>query len=116
VHAFPNLKFESDQLPIQLLNLTTLNLAVDWSMAPSDSSETLASIGASADVVIDMFLDADPATSRSTTAPKYEVMVWMGQFGGANAIGSNSTTPPQTYKLNGTELYVPYRFTLQFIS
>jgi xyloglucan-specific endo-beta-1,4-glucanase len=102
VHAFPNVKLASTQLPIQLLNLTSLNFAVDWSMAPSDGSSSLSAIGASADVVIDMFLDPSRITASSTTKPKYEVMVWMGQYGYANAIGANLTKTPPTYKLNGT--------------
>jgi xyloglucan-specific endo-beta-1,4-glucanase len=103
VHAFPNVRLVSTQLPVQLLNLTSLNLAVDWSMTPSDGSSSLSAIGASADVVVDMFLDPSRITaSSSSTKPKYEVMVWMGQFGYANAIGANITKTPPTYELNGT--------------
>ncbi len=104
VHAFPNVKLFSDQLPIQLLNLTSFNFAVDWSMKPSDGSSSLPAIEASADVVIDVFLDPSRITSASTTKPKYEVMVWMGQFGWANAIGANNTKTPPTFNLNGTTL------------
>jgi xyloglucan-specific endo-beta-1,4-glucanase len=104
VHAFPNVKMASTQLPVQLLNLTSLNFAVDWTMAPSDGSSSLSSVGASADVVIDMFLDPSRITASSTTKPKYEVMVWMGQYGFANAIGANLTKTAPTYNLNGTTL------------
>jgi xyloglucan-specific endo-beta-1,4-glucanase len=105
VHAFPNVRLVSTQLPIQLLNLTSLNLAVDWSMTPSDGSSSLSAIETSADVVIDMFLDPSRITaSSSSTKPKYEVMVWMGQYGYANAIGANLTKTPPTHELNGTTL------------
>jgi len=108
VHAFPNVELYSAQLPVQLLNLSSLTFDVSWSMAPSDSSEgELSAIGpASADVVLDMFLDPNPALSSSTTSPEFEVMVWMGQYGFANPIGSNgstSTAPKGTYDLNGTQ-------------
>jgi xyloglucan-specific endo-beta-1,4-glucanase len=93
----------STQFPVPLLNLTKLNFGVDWTMAPSDGSSSLSAIQASADVVIDMFLDPSWVTAMSsTTKPKYEVMVWMGQYGYANAIGANLTKTPPTYKLNGT--------------
>ena len=96
----------STQFPVPLLNLTKLNFGVDWTMAPSDGSSSLSAIQASADVVIDMFLDPSWVTAMSsTTKPKYEVMVWMGQYGYANAIGANLTKTPPTYKLNGTTLY-----------
>jgi len=72
-------------------------------MAPSSGSGSLSSIQASADVVIDMFLDPSWVTAMSsTTKPMYEVMVWMGQYGYANAIGANLTKSPPTYQLNGT--------------
>jgi xyloglucan-specific endo-beta-1,4-glucanase len=106
VHAFPNIKLASTTFPVQLLNLTKLAVGVDWTMAPSDGSSSLSSIQASADVVIDMFLDPSWVTAMSsTTKPLYEVMVWMGQYGYANAIGANLTKTPPTYKLNGTTLY-----------
>jgi len=75
-------------------------------MVPSAGSSSLSSIQASADVVIDMFLDPSWVTAMSsTTKPMYEVMVWMGQYGYANAIGANLTKSPPTYQLNGTTLY-----------
>lgn len=103
VHAYPNVRLTSTQLPVQLLNLTSLNLAVDWSMAPSDGSSSLSAIETSADVVVDMFLDSSRITAASSsTKPKYEVMVWMGQYGYASAIGANLTKTPPTHQLNGT--------------
>jgi xyloglucan-specific endo-beta-1,4-glucanase len=105
VHAFPNVKMYSSQLPVQLKNLSSLNFEAEWSMAPSASSEgDLAAITASADVVMDMFLDPDMTKSQSTTLPEFEVMVWMGQYGFANPIGHNSTKAPATTKVNGTTL------------
>jgi hypothetical protein len=109
VHAFPNIRLESDQLPIQLSNLSALNIAVSWTMTATESSDgDLAAIDAGANVVVDMFLDPDPLTANSTTLPKYEVMVWMGAFGGKKPIGFNASIEnPPTYSMNGTDLYVP---------
>jgi xyloglucan-specific endo-beta-1,4-glucanase len=105
VHAFPNIKLESDLLPIQLSNLSALNIAVTWSMTAEDGQD-LAVVNAGADVVMDMFLDPDPVSANSTTLPKYEVMVWMGAYGGKKPIGFNSTLENlPTYSLNGTNLY-----------
>lgn len=105
VHAFPNVEMYSSQLPVQLKNLSSLNFEVEWSMAPSESSEgDLAAITASADVVLDMFLDPNESKSQSTTLPQFEVMVWMGQYGFANPIGHNTTTSPATTKVNGNTL------------
>jgi xyloglucan-specific endo-beta-1,4-glucanase len=74
-------------------------------MAPSDGSSSLSAIETSADVVVDMFLDPSRITAASSsTKPKYEVMVWMGQFGYASAIGANLTKTPPTHQLNGTTL------------
>ena len=105
VHAFPNVEMYSSQLPVQLNNLSSLNFEVEWSMAPSASSEgDLSALTASADVVMDMFLDPDSTKSQSTTLPEFEVMVWMGQYGFANPIGHNSTKAPATTQVNGTTL------------
>lgn len=52
-------------------------------MSPSSSKvQDLGAIDASANVVVDMFLDTDPITANSTTLPKYEVMIWLADFGG----------------------------------
>ncbi|KAE8444317.1 hypothetical protein EG329_000627 [Mollisiaceae sp. DMI_Dod_QoI] len=105
VHAFPNIKLQSDQLPLQLSNLSHLNISASWSMFPSSSSDvSLDAIDAAANVVVDMFLDQDPVTANSTTLPKYEVMIWIGAFGGKKPIGfSSKIKHPPTHSLNGTQ-------------
>lgn len=105
VHAFPNIQLESTLLPIQLSGLTSLNIGATWAMAASGGGvQTLASIDAGADVVVDMFMDLDPIKANSTTLPANEVMVWIGAFGGKMPIGFNaSITNLPTFTLNGTE-------------
>ncbi|KUJ13835.1 concanavalin A-like lectin/glucanase [Mollisia scopiformis] len=109
VHSFPNIKLQSDLLPIELSNLSHLNISASWSMNPSSSSvENLDTIDAAANVVVDMFLDTDPTTANSTTLPKYEVMIWIAAYGGKKPIGfSSSIKNPPTHSLNGT-IYTLY--------
>jgi len=106
VHAFPNIKLQSDLLPLQLSNLSHLNISAWWSTTPSSSSvEDLAAVDAAANVVVDMFLDLDAVAANSTTLPKYEVMIWMASYGGKKPIGfSSSIKNPPTHVLNGTQL------------
>jgi hypothetical protein len=98
---------DSDLLPISLSNLSALNIEVSWSItASADAGEDLAAIDATADVVVDMFLDLNPVRANSTTLPQYEVMVWMATFGGKTPIGFNSSIgKPPSYSVGGTELY-----------
>ncbi|KAF8859736.1 concanavalin A-like lectin/glucanase [Acephala macrosclerotiorum] len=105
VHAFPNIKLQSDLLPLQLSNLGQLNISASWSMAPSSNSvDNLDTIDAQANVVVDMFLDPNPVTANSTTLPKYEVMIWMAAYGGKKPIGfSSSIKYPPTHNLSETQ-------------
>lgn len=106
VHAFPNIKLQSDLLPLQLSNLGHLNISASWSMTPSSNSiDNLDAIDAQANVVVDMFLDPDSVTANSTTLPKYEVMIWMAAYGGKKPIGfSSSIKHPPTHNLSETQL------------
>ena len=107
VHAFPNINLDSSLLPLQLSSLSALNISATWSMAATRSSKSLTDVEASADVVVDMFLDPDPTRANSTTLPQYEVMVWIAAFDGRKPIGfSSSIKSPPTVTLNGTDLYV----------
>jgi len=109
VHSFPNINLNTKELPIQLSNLQALNVKASWTMEPSDpsKSQNLSAISASADVIVDMFFDPDRTTANSTTKPKYEVMVWLAEFGGKKPIGySSSIQNPGKQKVGNYELYV----------
>lgn len=43
-------------------------------------------------VAFDVFFDIDIERAVNTTAPRYEVMVWIGQFGSISPIGATETT------------------------
>lgn len=51
----------------------------------------LAPLNAKTNVAFDVFFDLDIVNATSTTAPKYEVMVWVGKYGPILPIGATST-------------------------
>lgn len=73
----------------------------------------LADIGTKANVAIDLFVDADPGNSTTTTKPKYEIMVWLGIFGGVNPLGYMNGSQA-VEKIRGNELYV-YSYFASFL-
>ncbi|KAK0112485.1 hypothetical protein ONS96_001722 [Cadophora gregata f. sp. sojae] len=100
VHSFPNIKLDSNLLPLQLSSLSSLKIKASWAMAPASSSKSLEAINAAANVMIDLFLDSNPVSANSTTLPKYEIMIWLADFGGKKPIGfSSSIKNPPRYKL-----------------
>lgn len=106
VHSFPNIKLNSNLLPLQLANLSALNITASWSMTATSKSKSLDEIDVSANIIVDMFLDSSPISANSTTLPKYEVMIWMAEFGGKRPIGfSSSIKNPPKLSLNSTNLY-----------
>lgn len=98
VHAYPNVNYNPIQRdPIPLSNLSSLNVKVSWSMKPqlSTASQGLDSNGlyildAKTNVAIDVFFDTDIEKSKNTTAPSYEIMVWLGKFGSILPIGATA--------------------------
>lgn len=113
VHSFPNIKLNSNILPLQLSNLSSLNISASWTMAPSNSKQgtDLASIETAANVIIDMFLDPNSTIANSTTLPQYEVMVWIAAFDGKLPIGySSSMKNPPKQILGGIELYASLNY------
>jgi xyloglucan-specific endo-beta-1,4-glucanase len=123
VHAFPNIKLESEKLPLRLSELAQLNIAASWTVTPESEYESLFTTDIAANVVVDMFLDPDPQTAKSTTLPKYEIMIWFSAFGGRvpsenlqpnntmlksnfRTVGYNdSIKAPPSHSLGGSELY-----------
>ena len=109
VHSFPNINRVSTQLPLRLVNLSSLVLKASWSMAPENSAllpidaQGLLNLGTRSNVALDMFLDPDPKVSVQPSLPKYEIMVWIGTFGAAAPIGFSNTQNLAVYRLGGTE-------------
>jgi xyloglucan-specific endo-beta-1,4-glucanase len=77
-------------------------MSVASSPAPGTN---LSDKGVMANVVIDLFADADAATSLVETQAGYEIMVWIAVFGGAKPLGYYSTkAPPLTASIGSTQL------------
>lgn len=95
VHAYPNINFNPvQQKPIQVSELAAIDVKVSWSMKPTTSvsampfdKDGLAVVGAKANVAFDVFFDTEVERAVNTTAPRYEVMVWIGQYGSILPIG-----------------------------
>ncbi|WPA98044.1 uncharacterized protein RHO25_002655 [Cercospora beticola] len=108
VHAYPHVELRSERLPLQLGELRTLKIAASWSLAPvslidgtSQDPTTEPVAGAledndvQANVVLDVFADADVEKSRTPAQQTYELMVWVGVFGNASwPIGMNEPRDP----------------------
>ncbi|KAH7371627.1 concanavalin A-like lectin/glucanase domain-containing protein [Pyrenochaeta sp. MPI-SDFR-AT-0127] len=96
VHAYPNINFNPIQLePIQISNLSSIDVKVSWSMRPALSTsplafdmDGLAILNAKTNVAFDLFFDIDMENAVNTTAPSYEMMVWIGKFGSILPIGA----------------------------
>jgi hypothetical protein len=92
--------------------MSAINVDVAWSMVPSNVESSsafdtngLQDVDTRADVAFDMFLDPDPHNSTSTTAPLYEVMVWIGKIGEVLPIGfENATATLPSCKMGNTLL------------
>ncbi|KAF2830177.1 concanavalin A-like lectin/glucanase [Ophiobolus disseminans] len=118
VHAYPNINFNPVQDdPIQISNLASIDVKVSWTMRPALSrslaafdKDGLAIIDAKSNVAFDVFFDTDIAKAVTTTAPSYEVMVWIGQYGSILPIGASNVNmeklPKQTI---GKETFTLYQ-------
>ncbi|KAG6038734.1 hypothetical protein E4U41_003785 [Claviceps citrina] len=112
VHAFPNARVMSKQLPIQLGSLKTLDMDVSWYMSLKNDSLTeitddqVTANAINANVAIDMFLDKDSTKAGKPEEASHEIMVWFGHFGiDTYPIGKTTLTDKglKTKTLNGTE-------------
>ncbi|OCT54949.1 hypothetical protein CLCR_02918 [Cladophialophora carrionii] len=87
VHAFPNIKVDTDTFPVEISKVTAINFETEWYYGVGDERPEIVDIAAltevqlDANVAVDMFLDSDPDKAIDTTQAKYEVMIWLGQYG-----------------------------------
>jgi xyloglucan-specific endo-beta-1,4-glucanase len=51
----------------------------------------LAIVDAKTNVAFDVFFDTELEKAVNTTAPRYEIMVWIGQFGSILPIGASNS-------------------------
>ncbi len=113
VHSYPNVNLNSPLLPIPLQNVSACNIDAVWSIAPGSEPEKgtngdgLNKAGAITNVALDFFLDPDRVRAKSTTKPKYEIMIWFTAFGGVKPIGYVDREDVPSLELDGIILYAP---------
>jgi hypothetical protein len=110
VHAFPNAKLNDTAFPIQVQNLQSLTLDVQWNYAvgndPSDTTDldALTAANLNCNVAVDMFLSEDETKAENSTLASYEVMVWLGRFGPSTQPLGFTTTPALQQQAGGLTL------------
>ncbi|OCK77131.1 glycoside hydrolase family 12 protein [Lepidopterella palustris CBS 459.81] len=93
VHSYPHVNFNSPTLPVQLSNISSINIHSQWSMSPGASPSIsndvagLSNLNTIANVALDIFADADPVKSQSEVQAGYEIMIWIGSFGDPKPLG-----------------------------
>ncbi|GAB7355556.1 hypothetical protein MBLNU459_g6030t3 [Dothideomycetes sp. NU459] len=109
VHSYPNVGYESAQLPTQLSNIKSFVLDGEWAMYPSDSAvattndTALNALGVKADIALDMFIDINNVTSMNASAALLEVLVWQSVWGGVAPIGYDAPPTNISYNLSGNQ-------------
>jgi xyloglucan-specific endo-beta-1,4-glucanase len=76
-------------------NLSAIDVRVAWTMKPEMSTavsafdmDGLAIANTNTNVAFDIFFDTQLEKAVNTTAPSYEVMVWIGSYGSIQPIGA----------------------------
>jgi len=95
-HGFPNVQLNTLLFPLQMTNLSEMNLQASWTMTPNDGVTR-------ANVVYDMFVDPDKTVAsgtNSTVQSKYEIMIWIGAYGDPFPLGASVN--PFTGSLNSS--------------
>lgn len=114
VHGFPHMRYESGVLPLQLNNISSLNLKATWNTVPVSAIDTNASYQAmlmdydrvSANVALDMFADPFIAESQQRR-PRIEIMIWLWNTPGLVPVGGKtSLLRDHNYTVAGKNLYV----------
>lgn len=108
MHAYPNVGYETIQLPTQISNIESFKLSGSWSVFPvgneyaSNMTTALNAIACKANIALDIFLDTNNVSSTNASVATHEVMVWQSVWGGVWPIGyyTPSTSAP-SYNLSG---------------
>ncbi|THV48987.1 hypothetical protein BGAL_0217g00120 [Botrytis galanthina] len=108
VHAYPNVGYESIQLPTTVSNVESFHLSGSWSVFPvasptaSNMTTALNAIACKADIALDMFLDMNNVSSTNASQATHEVMIWQSVWGGVWPIGYyDPPTGAPEYNLSG---------------
>ncbi|KAB8294061.1 hypothetical protein EYC80_009517 [Monilinia laxa] len=106
VHAYPNVGFESIQLPSKVSNIETFHLSGNWDFFPvgeedaPDMTAALNAVACKADIALDIFLDKDQTHATNASRATHEIMVWQAVWGGVWPIGYyDPPTGAPEYKL-----------------
>jgi len=113
VHSYPHVKLGSPVLPLELENITSLHLNVEWALGYNDTATGRAvdvagikKLGAIGNVAFDIWADVDPVRAANETAAGIEIMIWLGVFGHVNPLGWDK--PPRGQMTIGdANLFVP---------
>ncbi|RAL67133.1 hypothetical protein DID88_007911 [Monilinia fructigena] len=96
VHAYPNVGFESIQLPSKVSNIETFHLSGNWDFFPvgeedaPDMITALNAVACKADIALDIFLDQDETHATNASRATHEIMVWQAVWGGVWPIGGRN--------------------------
>ncbi|KAK4937956.1 hypothetical protein LTR10_021521 [Elasticomyces elasticus] len=109
VHAFPNIQIDrTDIFPIEISSVSAVNFEAEWAYGVGETLPNTTNIadvtaaGLAANVAIDMFIDSDPNAATSTVDAKYEVMIWLADFGAATQPIGLADGAVKTQDINGT--------------
>lgn len=110
VHAFPNIKVDTELFPATLKSLSQVDVDLEWTYGIGNETVTASSEAelkaddVNTNVAIDMFVDADKDKSKDSTKAKYEVMVWFAAFGPATQPIGLADKAVTTKVISGTTL------------
>ncbi|OAL37843.1 hypothetical protein AYO20_03020 [Fonsecaea nubica] len=108
VHAFSNIKLDSNVFPIEISQVSAINFETEWYYGVGDERPEamniadLTAAALDANVAVDMFLDSDPDKATNVEEAKYEVMIWLGQFGASTQQIGLAEGAIATQVVNGT--------------
>ena len=103
VHGYPHMALETQLLPMQIKDLTSLQIKASWStvvasaldLNSAEQEAALVDNRVRSNVAIDMFLDADEQRSVEFR-PSIEVMIWLWSCEGIDPVGANLSSANQT--------------------
>lgn len=110
VHSYPNVGYQSAQIPTQISNIKSFHLSGSWSVYPSSSAplsgseatDALNAIACKANVAVDIFADKNKVSSTNASMATHEIMIWQNSFGGVWPIGYyEPPTGAPEYNLSG---------------
>jgi hypothetical protein len=72
---------------VAITAITNFTLAAQWSVDATPEDLDSATSGLVANVAWDLFLDQDPNMAQIDSKAAWEIMIWLGRYGGPAPIG-----------------------------